>query len=449
MAIRVRVQNFQSIEDQTVDIDGFTVITGQNNAGKTALIRAIRGVFTNPSVGSLLRRGTNYLTVTIDFPNGNQIKWEKGWERPHQKGKAINQYTLNGKVLALVGRGVPPELDILGIREVQASSDALWPQIADQFSGSLFLVDRSGATIAEALSDVEKVGKLTNALKAVQKDRRSIDAEMKIRSKDLKQQQDLLAKYAGLEGVAESVRALSTIKEGLNQQEEYLHGLGILSARHRQSMSAVNSLIGFHLGLVPEDQTDSIRVRQRQVQMVSSLRERLHVQQRHVNSLYGFNLPVFPDSSRAERLLKALPLVRSYRDQYRAADSRKRQYEGMGDVSLMTPQSAIDLQAHRRDVHSLRGAWARVQKECQGYGAFREVHLPEPSPLLQGLQKVRDVSRIRRNLTDAVAHLYSVEAQHKQISDQLRASEQEVEMLLGKRGICPTCNRIHEGPHEA
>ena len=37
MPVRVHVQNFQSIREAEVEIAGFTVITGTNNTGKTAL----------------------------------------------------------------------------------------------------------------------------------------------------------------------------------------------------------------------------------------------------------------------------------------------------------------------------------------------------------------------------------------------------------------------------
>ena len=36
MPLKVRVRNFQSIEDATLVIDGLTVVTGTNNAGKSA-----------------------------------------------------------------------------------------------------------------------------------------------------------------------------------------------------------------------------------------------------------------------------------------------------------------------------------------------------------------------------------------------------------------------------
>ena len=89
--IKVRIQNFQSIEDLTLEIDKLTVITGSNNTGKSAIVRAIRGVFQNTRGTSFIRHGKPKSTVTITFADGQTVVWEKG------RGKADKPtYILNG-----------------------------------------------------------------------------------------------------------------------------------------------------------------------------------------------------------------------------------------------------------------------------------------------------------------------------------------------------------------
>ncbi len=41
--VKVRVKNFQSIREAEVEVKGLTVITGPNNSGKTAFMRAVKG----------------------------------------------------------------------------------------------------------------------------------------------------------------------------------------------------------------------------------------------------------------------------------------------------------------------------------------------------------------------------------------------------------------------
>ncbi|MDB4278193.1 AAA family ATPase [Deltaproteobacteria bacterium] len=203
MPVTVRVRDFQSIEDATIVIDGFTVVTGPNNSGKTALQRAIRGVFTNPPAGALVRHGAKFLSVTITFPDGQTVTWEKG--------DKVNRYIVNGKKVENVGRGVPQMVLDMGVHSIKAGSEKLWPQIAPQFTGQVFLLDRPGSMLAEAVADVEKVGQLSAALKLSEKDRRSALSSLKVRRKDEKKLQEEFDGFAGLSEAEAEVLALETL----------------------------------------------------------------------------------------------------------------------------------------------------------------------------------------------------------------------------------------------
>jgi len=39
--VKIRIKNFQSIEDLEIEVRGFTAITGKTNIGKSAIMRAI------------------------------------------------------------------------------------------------------------------------------------------------------------------------------------------------------------------------------------------------------------------------------------------------------------------------------------------------------------------------------------------------------------------------
>jgi exonuclease SbcC len=257
MSVRVRIQNFQSIEDASIEVDGFTVVTGPNNSGKSALMRAIRGVFTNAPAGALVRHGTSHLTVDLAFDDG-VVRWEKG--------KNLNRYTVNGKVLDNVGRGVPSEVADMGLQEVKAASDRLWPQIAEQFGGVLFLVDRPGSVVAEALSDVERVGKLSDALRLSESDRRSTTAELKIRRKDALELVEEEAAFEGLDEVAVAIGALAEAEKELVFVEMEVQEFSRLRERLEASHSVVSSLEGFDPEALPNVSAAS-EVQQLQVEL--------------------------------------------------------------------------------------------------------------------------------------------------------------------------------------
>jgi len=177
MPLKVRVRNYQSIEDGTITIDGLTSLTGTNNAGKSAMFRAIRGAFTNTRGHAFVRLGTSHSTVDIeDLNDGRTLTWEKG--------PKVNRYIINGKVFDRVGHGVPPEVAAFGVTPISAGGQDLWPQIAPQMNGVIFLLDQPGSVIAESVADVERVNQLNGALKMSESERKAAKNDLKIRLKD-------------------------------------------------------------------------------------------------------------------------------------------------------------------------------------------------------------------------------------------------------------------------
>lgn len=402
MAVKVRVQNFQSIEDATVTIDGLTIITGTNNSGKTAFMRAIRGVFTNAPAGPFVRHGCAHLTVTLIFDDGTSIKWEKGWEKPEQKGKTVNQYTINGKLIATVGRGVPPEVESLGVREISAASDRVWPQIADQFTGSLFLVNRPGSAIAEALSDVERVGKLSSALKASEKDRRSANGELKIRRKDVLAHTLSVEHFDGLDPVGTHIRSLADTRD------------------------EIKTLL--------QDQTD-----------LTALRNRYEAAAANAEIFAGYDPDVIPDSSRSEKLGKAVVMVTGYRDRYTHA---KGEVETLAGFTAVSVPDANGVQAQRdylEIVRDLGARWTRHQTDVQAYSGLTDLDLPDTAKADKIQVSIDIVKGLRKRHLAANTEVTAATTEAKHNASKLIEAEAEVIRLLGDRGLCPTCNTIHEG----
>lgn len=403
MAVQVRLKNFQSIEDASLRVEGLTVITGTNHSGKTAVMRAIRGLFTNAPAGPLVRHGAAHLTVALTFDDGTEVVWEKGWEKPGQKGKTVNQYTVNGQKLALVGRGVPPEVAALGVHSINAGSDVIWPQIAEQITGSLFLVDRPGSVVAEALSDVERVGKLTTALKASEKDRRSVVAELKVRRKDVKAHEEALSRFDGLDGVSDQVGLLTTARDALVAQGQTIHEL-------------------------------------------SQLAERLQAARDSVRRFDGFSVEV-PEGTRAVKCSKAVEKVTRYRDRYQRVSSVAAALQGFGDIEVPSDQSLLDGRAQMEVVEKLLTSLRKAKGEVVLYQGLGDADLPTTDQLNRirsSVGKVKALSSSRESALQSIQHL---DAEAVRIQGELEDAEKQVTTLLGDRGVCPTCNTVHEGGH--
>lgn len=399
MPVTVRIRNVQSIRDATLRVEGFTVVTGPNNSGKTASQRAVRGVFTNASPGPLVRHGESHLTVDLTFGDGRTVKWEKG--------EKVNRYTVDGKVLSTVGRGVPPEVTALGVGEVKAGSDRLWPQIAEQFGGVLFLVDRPGSVVAEALSDVDKVGRFTEALRLAESDRRTVGAELKVRRADVLTAEQELARFDALPTVTSQVgQAEQALSEADRAEAEASVLLG-LSARKTRATEEITRLALAPVGCVPTPDTVLVVGRARAAsEGVSQLRDRYVTLKAEVERLAHARTLVVPESQETVLLQSRLRDMRSLFDRltsaHRVAERARRQHEGAAAVAVPSPEF-----------------FARVNKahgilsEMAGFSFRRRAASVEVDTA------TRELEAAKKNLA---------------------LLTEEVGTLLGDRGECPVCH---------
>jgi len=252
MPVRIRVVNCQSIRDAYIVVDGFTVITGPNNSGKTAFMRAVRAAFINGNVGALVRNGADDLVVAMDFGNGHSLGFKKGKTKP--------TYKINGSGPLYPGSKVPDELAELGVVPILTSGSSkdnkLWPQIATQFpggqfSGPVFLLDKSGSIFAEVVADVERVGKLSKALKLCEKDHRAQLGLLKTRKKDKASIITELDTFLGLDGVIQSISALEALFAESVQTQSKVGAYLLLEDRYAKAKGEVDALEGISEVPVP------------------------------------------------------------------------------------------------------------------------------------------------------------------------------------------------------
>jgi energy-coupling factor transporter ATP-binding protein EcfA2 len=184
---KVRVQNYQAVEDSSVEIEGFTAIVGPTNIGKSCLVRAIRALVTNQSGTSFIRNGASRAVVTLQGRDLD-VTWSKG--------SGGGSYMLNGEPFDSIGRGQPDFLNQIGFGHIESGDQTVMPQIAPQFELP-FLMDKSGAYVAEAISNVSGIERITPAVKAAEGDLRDTKSKLKLREADLQTAQDHLKQFAG------------------------------------------------------------------------------------------------------------------------------------------------------------------------------------------------------------------------------------------------------------
>ena len=319
--MKVRVKNFQSIKDAEVEVDGFTVITGPNNSGKTALIRALRGAFQNTAGTAFVRHGEDSCRVEVEMGE-DAFAWEKGH-------KIKPSYEVGSKTLN-PGKDIPDEVAEFGVRPVTAGGREIWPQIANQFSGQVFLVDQPGSVLAEAVADVERVGKLNRALKAAEKDKRSATSELKVRNKDLSSFEDELLLFDGIESVEGLVAACEASETQVRKIDRAVTGLKGLKARLDSASGVVESLSSVRTDFVCMDGSDEAlsecKAIQSEISGLVSLRDRVSAAQSDFNSAESaFNSAGgtdLPTTAKLEKLAKGIVAFRTISDNKSAAETQ-------------------------------------------------------------------------------------------------------------------------------
>lgn len=405
MPVRVRVRDFQSVEDAEIVVDRFTVVTGPNNSGKTATMRAVQGVFSNTPGDSFVRHGKEKLSVEIDFGDGQVVRWEKG-------PKVKPTYTLNGKTIH-PGRAVPDEVAALGIQPIQAGSLSVWPQIAPQFSGQVFLLDLPGSAIAEAVADVERVGKLTQALRLAEADKRSTNADLRVRRKDQETLKADFGEFAGLDAITATVEAIEVAMASAKQVEGEIEAVRALRDRMRTAETELGALTGIEAVKVPDsDRFTKAKAVGAKTAELRDVRARLVAAQASMKELAGaegLSVPPVPAG------------VEDARDQLRAL------------VSLRTRLQAARTAVQRADKAS------KVAADLQLDGLTKKAE--------QARKAVDYFAGLRSRLHSAKTNIEGLEISLVETRRQATAAAEEVRTILGGLGECPVCHTEIKGSH--
>ena len=306
MPVKVHIRNFQSLRDVRLTIDGLTALTGSNNVGKSAVMRALRGVFQNPPATSHVRHGAEELQVDLEFEDGSKLTWKKG-KKPC--------YVINGGKPIFPGRAVPDEVRAFGVAPVNVGGQDVWPNIAPQFTGQVFLLDQPGSALAEAVADVERVSLLNNALRASESDKRSAQASLKVRLEDEAKHTKRLAAFDGLDEALSKVDELKEVREALSSRGRGLAVLEALATKRKAALADVAALAKVPDILIPNaEKATALSRAATNLQSVGTLAADLRTARLVVRTLRGvreISIPASGDAESASREMGTLAKTQS------------------------------------------------------------------------------------------------------------------------------------------
>lgn len=219
--VEVEVRNFQSIEKAALKVEGFTALVGRSNIGKTALVRAVKAALTGAPVGSSVRHGKGCLRKTKKAKSCKcfasvHLK-APGFDLLWEKGDAVNRYTFNGQVYDKTDKGTPEFLSPAFL-PVKVGDQQTLLQVADQFS-AIFLLDQTGGTVADVLSDVARLDRINTATRFCEKDRKEAVSTRKVREKDVLDLEGKLARFDGLDAAVAQARSVEAQLASLERKE--------------------------------------------------------------------------------------------------------------------------------------------------------------------------------------------------------------------------------------
>lgn len=394
--VEVEVRNFQSIEKAAFRIDGFTVIVGRSNIGKSALVRAVKAALTGAPASSFVRHGAACLRRTKKaktckcFASVHMVA--EGFDLLWEKGDAINRYTFNGAVYDKAERGTPDFLQP-DFAPVKVGDRQEMLQVADQFS-PIFLLDQTGGAVADTLSDVARLDRINAAMRLAERDRKEAVSTRKVREKDVTDLRIKLVAYDGLDAALADAQAIADRHVAIEKQERALQ-------RVDEFLGQLSSLAGV------------------------------------VRELGKVTAIVIPDSSTLRAEEERLDALDEFLARKVAREQEIASLSGVEDVQV---PSAAALGDASKALTRLDG-WVAKLVEMKGWlGPWKAVEAA-PVPEAKALTESRD----RLTTLDALL------TKHANLTALIRSLDDELAVVLTEEttikaeqdelGVCPTCAR--------
>lgn len=387
--VKVRVKDFQSISDAQIDIDGFTVVIGKNNLGKSALVRAIDAALTNRTGNEFIQWGKKETQVSLKKDDLN-VLWEKGDSAT---------YKINEKSYSKLNRAVPPPIIEAGFRKIEIGDLKLTPLVAPQFE-ELFLLDKPGSVITEALSVIYKLNVLSDADSLCQKEVRTTKSLLKTRDSDLQKTKNELVKYEGL----------GTIKKGIEK---------------------IRSL---------EEQTESLK---KEIETIKYYLTELQEQSEKVKNLEkitGITIPGIKDTEKIYRDYQWLPDVL---EEYETLSRRIKSLEGIKSITIPDYK---EQQAMLKGTQEISGLTEELKTLVQSINSQKELlaHLKDAGNFIDTLDGIR-------HMVDSVSYLRTTTGIFmdsvdtiKTCKNQMQKTTESLDSALAEKvewKVCPTCER--------
>jgi DNA repair ATPase RecN len=424
--VKIRIKNFQSIDDLEIEVNGFTCITGPSNIGKSAIIRATSSAILNNPVVNMVRKGTQFTTVELASEEW-AFKWEKN-------DKGVNRVFIPPsaeKALDKIGQTQVPEIVKMGFGSIEIGDDEIQPWFAPQFE-PLFLLNQSGPRVTDFLSEVSRLMTLQDAIVLAARGKRAQTDKAKTKAEEAAGLKTKLAKVGALDTLERLGSDLEEQARSIEQYEDRIQ-LGEALIAKRQDAERIIALFSQIEELrIPRDHCGEPVKKVQELYHLCYQLEAAAVKIRAVHPVTKVKIPDPP----AEQVDKLRELRK-----FAKIEPLRQSVKLLEDVSkIKTP----DLKKVKTDVEKLQkmAGFATQIQSLQASVALLDRQIPIPAALeeVENLQRLSEFARQTKALAAEIADL---ETSLVETSRELTQVEAEIAAIPS----CPTCNRPIGGQH--
>ena len=228
MIQRIELINFMSHPHTVLELDqGLTVLVGENNTGKSAIVNALQVLCTNAQGDYMVRHGEKESLVRVQTSEGHTLEWKR-------KGRTVS-YTVNGREVHRLGGSVPEDLHgLLRLPRVETEAESFDIHFGEQ-KDPIFLLNTSPgkrATFFASSSDTIKLIEMQNLHKKKVQDARWKESRLK---QDEARQLARLGRLAQVEELGVGVESLEALHADIIREEEQIKVLKEAIARLEKS----------------------------------------------------------------------------------------------------------------------------------------------------------------------------------------------------------------------
>lgn len=224
MLTKLKLTNFQTHENTTIEFDKITTIIGSNGAGKSSIVRSLDLLFNN------YPRGTSYITHGAEECEVKAKLDNKTIRRVRGK---VNEYYLDEKKFNAFGSEVPDDIkEFVNINElnIQKQLDsALWFHL-------------SPLEISRKLNKIVNLDLIDGVLKDVASQLYSANSDIRYNDSQIKQAEEAVDKGKWIEEVEEKVVKLKQKQKLLEQKKQELRDIKELNRKITELLTKVKKV---------------------------------------------------------------------------------------------------------------------------------------------------------------------------------------------------------------